>query len=494
MKPFEISIAQDGRPLIAVAGYPVAEGVLTILFGESGIGKSLSALAVAGLVEPAELTISVDRESYAHYLARGDVREYRASGFFVFQEPSSHLNPLMTLRRQLNEGSLARATNEPDVIRRLWQGNEQEAASILDVYPKPYRPSGGEKQRVLAAMAFKKMSLLRPGSSGFFVFDEPTASLDNRLRDEFIDLLVDYLPQAPAAVLLITHDYSIVARLTRRHARLSGKVAFKEMYLVRGKQEVRDFEPREYLGWVSSLKPLGPGTAPAEFVLRVASGMRVLSRSYRFVRKEGDANAATLTVYKGRMTYLKGGSGLGKTTVLKTIMGLFEPEKMVVEIGGRRFTRENRRKDWSRSVWGRKMTMVFQHADEALNQRALVRDVFGGLPGFESSERNMLDALAKLFDAEAEGSFLNRPVYTLSGGQKQRLNLVRSMILQTEILLLDEPLSGLDLKASAKVIHLLEQQLARGSAILVVSHNEDIFDALTRPEDVYLLEGHKEGP
>jgi ABC-type dipeptide/oligopeptide/nickel transport system ATPase subunit len=195
-----------------------------------------------------------------------------------------------------------------------------------------------------------------------------------------------------------------------------------------------------------------------------------------------------LLVRKGAVTYLKAPSGVGKTTVVKLMMGLLRAEKMTMRLGQSEFTENTSRSVWARTVWGRRMTMVFQHADEALNQNAKVRDVFAGLPlATKLDQKDVLDVLSELFDEKPDPSFLLKPVQQLSGGQKQRLNLLRSMFLNTDILILDEPLNGLDFASAVKVLARLEQKIRAGKGVLLISHNEEIFDTVVRPEDTYYL-------
>jgi ABC-type multidrug transport system ATPase subunit len=92
-----------------------------------------------------------------------------------------------------------------------------------------------------------------------------------------------------------------------------------------------------------------------------------------------------------------------------------------------------------------------------------------------------------LFEEKLGRGFLETKVKYLSGGQKQRLNLLRSLILQTDILILDEPLNGLDFASAAKVIAKIEMKLQSGIGVLVISHNEEIFDTLVAAEDIYYL-------
>jgi len=96
-------------------------------------------------------------------------------------------------------------------------------------------------------------------------------------------------------------------------------------------------------------------------------------------------------------------------------------------------------------------------------------------------------ALEELFEGGVTEAFLAKKVKFLSGGQKQRLNLLRTIILHPDLIILDEPLNGLDFDSVRKVIDMLEEKRKAGSALLMISHNEEIFDALVDADHCYYL-------
>jgi ABC-type microcin C transport system duplicated ATPase subunit YejF len=269
-----VRIASNGRTIVAVDDFPYAENGITFLFGESGIGKSMLCKAIYGLLDPDELDISVQNTPYRDYLDSPRTRAIKQSSFFVFQEPSTHLFPLMRIGQQLREGSIHETGSEREILKRLWKtADEEKIKSVIDVYPKPYRPSGGEKQRVLLAMAFKKIALLAASSSTlptFFVFDEPTGSLDNNYRNQFLEFLFDCFRKRAFTAMVITHDYSIISEVLQRHRDLKANVRYQELTRIQeGSVEVRDFYPDDYLSW---LKTAGRGNG---------AGDRVLVRHFR---------------------------------------------------------------------------------------------------------------------------------------------------------------------------------------------------------------------
>jgi ABC-type glutathione transport system ATPase component len=265
--PIRISIGE--RPLVSIDDFALRPECVTFLFGESGIGKSLLSQALYGLIDPEELSVQMDGRPYEKHVARPWTREVRRSSFFVFQEPSSHLNPLMTISDQLAEGSLGESHAEEEILSHFWKGASREKlAPVIDIYPKPYRPSGGEKQRVLLVMAFKKIDLLSSAertSPTFFVFDEPTGSLDNSYRDLFLELLFRKFSERPFTALVITHDYSIISEVYRAYREHLERIRFQELSRrPGGSVELRDFAPDEYLSWLREASMAAPPRARRE--------------------------------------------------------------------------------------------------------------------------------------------------------------------------------------------------------------------------------------
>jgi peptide/nickel transport system ATP-binding protein len=500
---FDIHIASAERQLVDVKGFALPLGRISVLFGESGIGKTLIARAIYGLLDLDEFSVSINGEGYEKYLRRRETVEIKENGFFVFQEPSSHLNPLLPLGVQLREGDLAVGSDDTELLKELWRSDPtpgqgadvKKIEGLLAVFPKPYRPSGGEKQRMFLAMALKKIDIMvqrgRLNRQSVFIFDEPTGSLDNYFRDIFLSLLFRRFQRHKLTTLLITHDYSMVGEITRRHGRLLDHVSFKELRLENEKLVLKDFQPQVYLGWLQHQKEYPvkePSLRCREPLCRVESGAEVFGQQLIISKDQSGDEESALEILPGTMTYLKAPSGTGKTTLVKLMMGLIAADRLRLTLEDVQLTERTARHYWRTHIWGQKMTMVFQHADEALNPRSTVAETFEGLPSRKRvTPRDIRQILGELFEIEINDDFLRRRVGALSGGQKQRLNLLRSLSLNTEILILDEPLNGLDFESATKVLAMLREQQQGGKAMLVISHNEEIFDALVSKDSVYYL-------
>jgi ABC-type glutathione transport system ATPase component len=496
--PYQIHISSQGKLLVEADRFDIPRHQITFLFGESGIGKSIISKAIYGLLDPQELDVVVNGIPYEAYLKTRQVVDMQADGFFVFQEPSSHLNPLMKLQDQLREGTLAQARTEPDILNQLWETTRGTGIKeLLRVYPQPHRPSGGEKQRFLLAMAFKKIELYiihaSPSEQTMFVFDEPTGSLDNETRNLFLAFLFNQFRRRPFTTLLITHDYSMISEVFKFHTDLVDSIVFKELTLKKNRLQLNEFSPESYLKWIkknqaspSSHKARKSRRSPKDILLRLESGISVFGRRLILSRYARSKNASPLIIRRHQIVYLNAPSGVGKTTLAKLIMGLMRGQNFDMHLGEIRLTDATPTQFWQQ-LWGRKMGMVFQHADEALNLNARVKDIFAGLPYPEHITSDYVHRkLEEHFPLEVDYSFLNRPIKYLSGGQKQRLNLLRTLSLDTELLILDEPLNGLDFVSIKKMIDLLLTKQEEGKGILLISHNEEIFDSLGTADRVYL--------
>lgn len=495
---YKIDIAAQGKMLASIDQFDLPRDQITFLFGESGIGKSILSKAVYGLLDPKELDIVINEAPYDVYLASKHVAAIQQAGFFVFQEPSSHLNPLMRLQEQLREGTLAQARTEPDILNHLWETTEGAGVQeLLRIYPQPHRPSGGEKQRFLLAMAFKKLELFmvhaNPPEQALFVFDEPTGSVDNETRNLFLAFLFNQFRRRPFTALLITHDYSMISEVFKYHTDLVEQVAFRELRLEENRLRLHEFSPHTYLNWLeeNEAMPVSQKTkkarrSPKDILLRLESGVSVFDRRLTLSRYARSKSTSPLIIRRHQIVYLKAPSGVGKTTLAKLIMGLLRGQDFDLRLGDLHLTDETPTRVWQ-SLWGRKIGMVFQHADEALNLNARVRDIFSGLPYPEKiTPAYVHSKLEEYFPSEVDDAFLNRPIKYLSGGQKQRLNLLRTLSLDTELLILDEPLNGLDFLSLKKVIDLLLAKQEEGKGILLISHNEEIFDSLGTADRVFL--------
>ncbi len=490
---YDIEIGTDKRSLVRIKEFELRPGTITLLLGESGIGKSLISKAIFGLLSSNDLEITLNNSPYTDYTDSLACAEIQEKGFFVFQEPSSHLNPLRTLDQQLNEGSIHDPSSNSQILARLFPAfSESEREQLLSVFPKPYRPSGGEKQRILIAMAFKKIFLLPKQSaneSALFIFDEPTGNLDNAYRNIFLKLLLSAQKELKFTALLITHDYSMISEISSHYPEMLPQIDFQELSMQNNRLMKVGFSADSYLNWLGSVKPKEADRQTSQKpILSLDSEIHVFNRRLTVATDPKYKKPCPLEIYPGEAVYLKAESGAGKTTVAKILMGLQFCQYFKCKIGDTELNQQTPEYQWKKNIWAKRMSMVFQHADEALNLNGKVKDIFRGLPLARRSDRDFLiDKLKIVFEDSVDDAFLDQPVAYLSGGQKQRLNLIRALILDTDILILDEPLNGLDFVTLQKVLAILQERQIQGKSYLLISHNEEIIDRIVPADRVYYL-------
>jgi ABC-type dipeptide/oligopeptide/nickel transport system ATPase subunit len=314
----------------------------------------------------------------------------------------------------------------------------------------------------------------------------------------FLSLLFKRFQQHRFTALIITHDYSMVSEVMRTYRNLSRDVSFKELSLQNGGLQVNDFDPETYLGWLNQQKrePIAKSSRQNDKpLLRVESGAAAFGQQLTISKHRTESEPSPLEILPGSLVYLKAPSGTGKTTLVKMMMGLIRGKNLRLSLDDVTLTERTQRSYWQNKVWGKKMTMVFQHADEALNAHSTVLETFQGLPSTKRiTKEDVRNTLGELYDFAITDEFMNKQVNTLSGGQKQRLNLLRSLFLDTDILILDEPLNGLDFESITKVLVKLREKLRAGKGILLISHNEEIFDALIPSECIYYLDAQSARP
>ena len=213
----------------------------------------------------------------------------------------------------------------------------------------------------------------------------------------------------------------------------------------------------------------------------------VFNRSYKIFNDPELQEETELIIHPGQLVYLKAGSGVGKTTLAKIIMGLIKAEKLKLKLCDMVLTEKTESSFWQKEIWGKRAGMVFQHADEALNLQATVRESLEGLKSDRLKGEELFARLKELFDESIDEKFLNQKVLFLSGGQKQRLNLLRTLVLDVDLVILDEPLNGLDFESIQKILNWLNAKREQGKALLMISHNEEIFEHLIDEGNTYYL-------
>ncbi len=457
----------------------VAPGECVAVVGGSGAGKSVLARTLVGLAaEGAPADVRTDRfRLLGRDAAAFGPRAWRAARGrdvgLVLQDALGSLDPLRTVGAEVGE-TLAllrprppRAERSARVLAALADAGLPDPA--VRARQRPGELSGGMRQRALIASAV----VARPP---LLVADEPTTALDATVAARVLDLLAG-LRDGGTAVVLVTHDLGAVARVADRVVVLADGVVVEEGPTAAVLAEPRAAHTRELVA--AARLGDGPGAVPpAGPVLLDGRGLR---RTFALPGGERlDAVAdVDVQVHAGEAVGLVGESGSGKTTLARLLLAADAPDAGEVLLDGGPWSALPER---GRRPLRPGIRLVPQDplgtVDPRLTVRALLRDALGAGPGAGPGGRGRSVAAAEaacvqlLARVHLTADVLGRRPRTLSGGQRQRVAIARALASRPRVLLLDEPVSALDVQVQAAILDLLvELRRASGVAMVLVSHD-----------------------
>ncbi|WP_082652736.1 ABC transporter ATP-binding protein [Aureimonas sp. AU12] len=479
------------RAVVSDLSFDLSRGETLCIAGESGSGKSMTSLAIMGLLpKPAARLAAgsvrlgaqdlVGLEEAALRTIRGD----RIA--MIFQEPMTSLNPVLTIGRQLTEAIRAhRPVSAADAARQAVAALDAvripQAASRMGQYP--HEMSGGQRQRVMIAMALA----LQPD---VLIADEPTTALDVTVQAQVLGLLKDLQRDLGTAIILITHDMGVVAEMgdrvvVMRHGRKVEEGTTADLFA----------RPRtDYTkGLLAAVPRIGSGTGrratrafPAEAAtpavevrdLTVRYPVRggLLGRTHSLVHA---VEGVSFAIAPGETLSLVGESGCGKSTTAKALAGL-APYAGAITVEGRDMAGLGRA---GSKAMRRDVQMIFQDPYASLDPRmtagALVReplDIHG--VGTKAERRERVAGLFDRVGLSPDG--LDRYPHEFSGGQRQRISIARALALRPKVIVADESVSALDVSVQARVLDLLrELQEEFGIAYLFISHDMAVVENIS---------------
>ncbi|TJZ83901.1 ABC transporter ATP-binding protein [Paracoccus hibiscisoli] len=488
-----VSVRDRGvvRPLVSDLSFDLRAGETLAIAGESGSGKSITSLALMGLL-PANVavtggTLMLDDTDLAQ-LSEARMRPLRGARIaMIFQEPMTSLNPVQSIDAQLIEAIRAhdpvgRTVAREQAIEALRQVRISEPARRMGQYP--HELSGGMRQRVMIAMALA----LRPA---LLIADEPTTALDVTVQREVLDLLRDLQARTGTALILITHDMGVVAQTADRVVVMQAGRMVEEGPTTRIFAAPRAAYTRDLL---AAVPRLGAGAArgappPPEAPVPVARlsrasvhydvGANLLGRPTHRVHA---ALGVSFDIRPGETFGLVGESGCGKSTIARALAGLV-PHEGLIEIGGRPLSAMSARQ---RKEIRRDVQMVFQDPMAALDPRMKVGDAVEeplvihriGTPAERRARARDLFRQVGLGDDQ-----MSRYPHEFSGGQRQRICIARALALRPRLIICDESVSALDVSVQARVLALLQElKDGLGMSYLFISHDmavvENVVDRL----------------
>lgn len=479
----------------------LGSGETLAIVGESGSGKSLTALSMMGLL-PATAIVAgrATIRSYEIDFATPNStqwQELRGNTIgMIFQEPMSSLNPVMQVGKQIAEAIILhqrKPVKEAQQIATEWLAKVHlpEPANIYKRYP--HQLSGGQKQRVMIAMAMCNNPAL-------LIADEPTTALDVTVQNEIVSLMAELQEKHGTAMIFITHDLALAARIADKVLVMHKGVAVEQGSVAEVLSNPQHVYTKALMACRPSPEHKGKrlsvvadymaetdkaesvaylDTVTDEAILKVKdlkvwfeTGTSWTGKTTGYFKA---VDGVSFDVNKGEVLGLVGESGCGKSTISKNLMGLLPAHEGQVVFKGQDISRFNT-KQW-REI-RKDIQLIFQDPYASLNPRMSVGDmlmepltIHKVVP--RSERRKEAKRLLELVQLPADS--MKRYPHQFSGGQRQRLGIARALAVRPELIICDESVSALDVSVQAQILNLLKDlQSEFNLTYLFISHDLNV--------------------
>lgn len=460
------------KPVVRDVNFKLGAGERLAIIGESGSGKTLTALSVLNLLpQGARVEGKVQfADTDMLRLSATELARLRGAKIgIVFQDALSSFNPLRTIGSVICESAirhrkLTRHEARQQAIALMEELGVPEASKRIDAYP--HQLSGGLRQRCMIALALINDPEL-------LIADEPTTALDATIQAQILALLK--ARSAGKSLIFITHDLAAAARLCDRALLMRHGEIIEIGRLPDMLNDPKSAYGRELVAASPALsKHIVNRDSQTKSDNAAALSACNVSKSYKV--KGGLLHAlrnVSIDLYQGETVAIVGESGCGKSTLAKTLIGLISPDSGSLLLNGE----ELKNTAEGRSKLRKHAQFVFQDPYASLDPNwSVIRSVAEPLTvaGVPSNEARTV--AAEVLEAVGiDKPMFNRAPRAFSGGQRQRIAIARALVTKPDLLIADEPLSALDMTIQKQIVDILQElKKQRGIGLAMVSHDIDL--------------------
>jgi peptide/nickel transport system ATP-binding protein len=459
----------------------IQRGKTLALVGESGGGKTITALAITQLLpQSARVTqqsqILLDQKDLLN-LSEKEMQQIRGRRIgMIFQEAMVALNPVLTIGQQMEEVLKShfretKAERKQRILTLLSDVGLKKTHLVARSYP--HQLSGGMRQRAMIAIALA-------GEPDLLIADEPTTALDVTIQAQVLKLLKKLQQKMQMSLLFITHDLGVVAEIADQVAVIyHGKIvetankaqffsAPQSTYSQQLFAAIPSWQKREHPPKIPSEKDK-PLLKVQDLRIYFPIHKGIFKRVVGYVKS---VDGISFSLYPGNTLALIGESGSGKTTAGKGIIRLLKPTSGEVYFEQKNLLKlPNSELHQVRS----KLQIVFQDPFSSMNPRMLINDIIeeGMIAqniGTHQQRQARVDELIKLVGLAPESKW--RYPHEFSGGQRQRICIARSLAVNPALIICDEPTSSLDVSVQMQILQLLQRlQQQLKLSYLLITHN-----------------------
>ncbi|MFT7086898.1 MAG: ABC-type microcin C transport system duplicated ATPase subunit YejF [Rickettsiales bacterium] len=477
-----LSVNSSENQIVKNISFEVEEGRITAIVGGSGAGKSITSLAIAGLLAKNFATsgqvIFEDRNLLE--LNEKEFCKIRGNKIgVIFQDPLTSLNPLHKIGQQVAEAITIHNPHyrkeqiKSRVLELLEMVELPDFSDKLERYP--HQISGGQKQRIMIAIALAN-------NPKILIADEPTTALDFHNQTQIVNLLKKLNRDLNLSILFITHNLHIAKDLAQNILVMNrGEIVESGTA-----EEVFENPQDQYTKLLTSSFKVQPRRTDFERVERI---LEVKDLTVKFATKNSffginqkyfySNKNISFDLYKGKTLGIIGESGSGKSTLALAICSLIDSEGEILFLD----KSIKNLKNSDQNILRKKIQIIFQDPTSSLNPRIRIGDIVKeGLLvhkiGSAKEQSKMVDKI--LQEVGLDPKIKNLYPHNFSGGQKQRISIARALILNPEILILDEPTSALDLITQNEVLNLLKSlQTSHKISYLLISHDLNVINQMS---------------